>query len=538
MQTNPLSERPPIIEQLRAEGRGLPYRPARRKSRPEPARPSPDDIRRMFTIENGNRWLELARREPEAKMLLGELWHQGELCMLFADTNIGKSILAVQIGESIARGQSIAPFTCQAPPARVLYIDFELSKAQFGLRYSRGEEDYKFSDNFFRAQYNFIPDPPPNVNENELLIAAIEYKVNQAKATVLIIDNITCLRGGTENSAVALALMKSLKALKTEHNLSILVLAHTPKRRNATQPISADDLHGSKLLINFADSAFAIGKSTADTDLCYLKQIKQRNTRQRYGHDNVALCSIQKPGTFLHFEFEGYSPERHHLLTRTAADRQHLANKIAALAADGHSQREISDQLGVGLATVNRLLRYSNPLLTNDVEKAATLCDSLPGEGREGFSQPGIIYEERPAAEYTTTQDIQPALMTNDQKKYPDEKAAAPCDSLPGEGREGFPEPGITYEQGPYGEHTTAQVIQSPPIISHVLTNDQEKPPPHLKLNPDWDRKTSTIDKMLSPELVAQILGTTARDNRIRQKGSDNFNEPNVPANTKTNDGG
>ncbi|MCR8556401.1 AAA family ATPase [Mucilaginibacter sp. BJC16-A38] len=162
----PSSERPSYIEQLRAESRGLPLRPAT-KQRPERARPTPEDAHRLFTIERGNRWLELARREPEAKMLLGELWHWGELCMLFADTNIGKSILAVQIGESIARGQSLAPFACQAPPARVLYIDFELgqslapfacqapparvlyidfelSKTQFGMRYSKGEEDHQF----------------------------------------------------------------------------------------------------------------------------------------------------------------------------------------------------------------------------------------------------------------------------------------------------------------------------------------------------------------------------------------------------------
>jgi hypothetical protein len=354
----PSSERPPFIEQLRAEIRGVPYRPAKRKKRPENVWPGPEDSHRLFTVEKGNRWMELARREPEAKMLLGELWHQNELCMLFADTNIGKSVLAVQIGESIARGQGIADFTCQAPPARVLYIDFELGAAQFGLRYSNGNEDHQFSDNFFRAQYNFILDPPPNVDENDLLIAAIEHKIKLVKATVLIIDNITCLRGGTENSAVALALMKSLKALKTEYKLSILVLAHTPKRRNPTQPISADDLHGSKLLINFADSAFAIGKSTAETDLCYLKQIKQRNTRQRYGADNVCLCRIQKPGAFLHFQFEGYSAEHHHLLTRNAAYRQQIIHKAADLAAAGHSQREISRQLGIGLATVNRILRY------------------------------------------------------------------------------------------------------------------------------------------------------------------------------------
>ncbi len=502
MTTNPYSERPPIIEQLRAEGRGLPYRPARRKTRPEPARPSREDCHRLFTIENGNRWLELARREPEAKMLLGELWHQGELCMLFADTNIGKSVLAVQIGESIARGQTIAPFTCQTPPARVLYIDFELSKTQFGLRYSKDEEDYRFSDNFFRAQYNFLPDPPPNVNENELLIASIEYKVNQAKATVLIIDNITCLRGGTENSAVALALMKSLKALKTDHNLSILVLAHTPKRRNATQPISADDLHGSKLLINFADSAFAIGKSTAEPDLCYLKQIKQRNTRQRYGHDNVALCRIQKPGTFLHFEFEGYSPERYHLLTRTAADRRQLAHEVAALSAAGHSQREISRQLGIALGTVNLLLRR-----VDEFADGETCANSL------------------------MTNDV----MTNDQKNCPDEKAAAPCDSLPGEDMKQYPEPEITYEVRPDGEHTAAQYLQysepettyevrpdgeppaaqaikPPPMTNDVMTNDKKAIP-----KPYWGMKTSVIDMALTPELLDHILQTNALENSIRK---------------------
>src|SRR5258708_4366104 len=126
MPTNPPPSRPFYIEQLRAETRGLPYRPAKRKKRPEFELPSPEDSHRQLTLEKGNRWMELFRREPRAKMLFGELWHQGELCMLFADSNIGKSVLAVQIGESIARGRSIAPFPSQAPPARVLYIDFEL----------------------------------------------------------------------------------------------------------------------------------------------------------------------------------------------------------------------------------------------------------------------------------------------------------------------------------------------------------------------------------------------------------------------------
>jgi predicted XRE-type DNA-binding protein len=224
------------------------------------------------------------------------------------------------------------------------------------MRYTDAGDDYIFSDNFFRAQYNFINDAPANVDENELLIAAIEYKIKLVQATVVIIDNITCLRGGTENAAVALSLMKNLKALKNDHKLSILVLAHTPKRRKATQPITADDLHGSKLLINFADSAFAISKSNADKDLCYLKQIKQRNTRQRYGDDNVCRCRIHKPGNFLHFKFEGNSPEHNHLVSAPVATRQQLTDKIAALAAGGVTQRDISEALNIPLASVNRLI--------------------------------------------------------------------------------------------------------------------------------------------------------------------------------------
>ncbi|OIQ64578.1 hypothetical protein GALL_538700 [mine drainage metagenome] len=209
---------------------------------------------------------------------------------------------------------------------------------------------------------------------------AISAEVSKTKANVLIIDNVTYAGNGTQNANAALSLMKALKALKIKFGLSILVLAHTPKR-NACKPLTVNDLQGSKMLINFADSAFAIGKSTAETSLCYLKQIKQRNTAQRHGPANVCLCRIQKPGAFLHFQFEGYSAEHQHLLSRSAASRQDFARTIAELSAAGLSQREISRQLGIGLATVNRLLRYAdvqmcgyadeeesaNTVMTNDV---------------------------------------------------------------------------------------------------------------------------------------------------------------------------
>lgn len=357
MSQNHSADRPPYIEQLRAEARGYPLRPAKR-TKPDAPAPDPDDCRYLFTVFTGNRWMELGEREPESKMLFGEFWHQGELCILFADTNAGKSVLAVQIGNSIALGKPIAPFALRTKPSRVLYIDFELTTIQFYQRYAHPQGNYNFTDNFLRAQLNPDTDIPGNYSSyDQFILTGLEYRIKQAKATVLIIDNITCLRGGTENAAVALSLMQNLKALKADLNLSILVLAHTPKRRNPGSPLSADDLHGSKLLINFADSAFSICTSSTDPKLRYLKQIKQRSTAQVYGDDNVCLCRIQKHGNFLQFRFEGNSPERPHLRTRNQLNRELLTQKVAELSTKGLSQRQISRELHIALGLVNKLMR-------------------------------------------------------------------------------------------------------------------------------------------------------------------------------------
>jgi hypothetical protein len=355
------SGRPPFIEQLRAEARGIPYRPAKRKKNWAAATPDPDTARSLFTVCTGNRWMELGSREPEAKMLFGEFWYQHELCFLFANTNTGKSILAVQIANAISRGSKAGPFPCTAAAAKVLYADFELSNLQFHRRYSSRATHYNFNDNFFRAQFNPATDLAGNLGvdsfqNDELLLAGLEYRIGQLKATVLIIDNISCLGGGTGNAAGTLRIMNRLNALRTEYKLSILVLAHTPKRRNPKEPLSANDLHGSKLLMNLADSAFTIGVSNTDNSLRYLKQIKQRSTQQVYGDDKVCLCRIKTRRHFLQFGFEGHSAEGPHLLSRTQARREQFAEQIVQLSADGKSQRQISRQLNIGVSTVNKLL--------------------------------------------------------------------------------------------------------------------------------------------------------------------------------------
>lgn len=285
----------------------------------------------LFTVKTASRWIEQAKTRPIPQMLFGEFWFEGELCILFADTNLGKSILAVQIGNSISRGEQIRGFKLEAPQQPILYFDFELSDKQFENRYSKEfENHYSFHDNFLRVEVNPDADVPESQPFEDYLNYSLERSITETGAKVLIIDNLTYLKNETEKAKDALPLMKHLKALKSKYGLSILALAHTPKR-DLSKPITRNDLQGSKMLINFCDSSFSIGESHADKSVRYLKQIKQRNTEQIYDAENVCVCQIDKPLNFLQFEFMQFGTEREHLKAITENERTEIETSVKDL---------------------------------------------------------------------------------------------------------------------------------------------------------------------------------------------------------------
>ncbi len=321
-----------------------------------------ENIPNLFLVKSANEWLEEAKKRPIPKMLFGELWFEGEICILFSDTNLGKSILAVQIAESIAKGKQIEFFKLTAPSQKVLYFDFELSDKQFELRCSveQGEyfgNHYEFSENFYRAEINPDGDIPERFESFEdYLIFSPQLKIAETEATIIIIDNLTYLRDETEKAKNALPLMKQLKQLKSRFGLSILVLAHTPKR-DLSKRITRNDLAGSKMLINFCDSSFTIGESHLDKNIRYIKQIKVRNTDFIYDTDNVCVCQIQKAENFLEFYFLAFGHEIDHLKHLDEEYREKLITKVKELSESGKSQREIAAELQISLGAVNKYLR-------------------------------------------------------------------------------------------------------------------------------------------------------------------------------------
>ena len=316
----------------------------------------------LFTVKTASRWIEQAKIRHIPKMLFSELWLEGELCILFADTNLGKSILAVQIGNSISKGEQIRGFKLETQKQPILYFDFELGDKQFENRYSiKFEQHYNFDDNFIRVEINPDAFAPDNISNENYLNHSLERSITETGAKVLIIDNLTYLKNETEKAKDALPLMKHLKALKNKYGLSILALAHTPKR-DLSKPITRNDLQGSKMLINFCDSSFSIGESNTDKSLRYIKQIKQRNTEQIYDAENVCVCQIDKPVNFLLFEFVNFGKEWEHLKQHTEKDKENLNEKVSELKQQGRSLREIGAELSISHMKVSRILKDCNTL--------------------------------------------------------------------------------------------------------------------------------------------------------------------------------
>ena len=282
----------------------------------------------LLEVKTANKWIEQASRRPIPRMLFSEFWFEQELCILFADTNVGKTILAVQIADSISRGQSIPGFKLETKAQKVIYCDFELNDKQFQSRYSRNYEyPYQFSDNFLRVEINPDADFPEDASFEFALSNAIERVITDNGAKIVIIDNITYLRHENERAKDALPLMKHLKRLKSKYNLSLLVLAHTPKR-DLTKPLTRNDLQGSKVLMNFCDSSFAIGESSSDSSFRYIKMIKVRSTEHIYDSYNIMVCQITKPDNFLHFNFLHLDSEYKHLKMVTERDREILEEEV------------------------------------------------------------------------------------------------------------------------------------------------------------------------------------------------------------------
>lgn len=251
--------------------------------------------------------IDEARKQPPLKRLCSSLIYENDLCMIFSDTNVGKTLLAMDIAAMIASGEDIEPFHCDAKPQKVLYIDCEMSSGQLFHRY----ENRIFHENLIRATLSDTIDPSM---AQGLAVDAIDQYCGETGCRVVFVDNITAL-GSTVDVEDATDIMLSLKTLTKKH-ITVVVIAHTPKIET-NQPLVKESMGGAKVLANLCDSIIGIAKTRQGYR--YVKQLKTRMVKDTTDSDELDFFSIQND-PYLHFQYEGRDTEQRLLFSKQKHD--------------------------------------------------------------------------------------------------------------------------------------------------------------------------------------------------------------------------
>jgi len=301
----------------------------------------------ILRIRSGNRRMTDAQSQPIPEDLYHGLMYSGEMTILFADTGIGKSIFAFQIAVEIAnKGHD------------VLYVDLELSDKQFEARYSDNfQNPFKFPDNIHFADISLDTSIPAGWTYEDYFIESLINEINKTGVKTIIIDNMTkIVSTDTDKANTAKPLMDRLVALKREYGLTLLLLEHT-RKTDMHRPLFINDLQGSKMKVNFADSVFSIGRSSKGVDIRYIKQLKCRSTEVIYHTENVIVYQVKKENSFLHFDFIGYDSEYEHLKLPDENTLSERNTEILKMKKEGYSNIEIGRHFNISEGAVRKILK-------------------------------------------------------------------------------------------------------------------------------------------------------------------------------------
>lgn len=343
-----------------------PYKEQRERARAELAGLYRADT--MLLTRPARDWrLPVRDRKVYSEELFGPLWRVGEVALLVGPRGVGKSILAVQIAESIARGRPLLgtrtllsatnatrPKESRRPAEKVLYVDMQRSEAQWAGRYTlpspilgKSPRRYRFSRDLLRAGIDLHLADHDAYRKDPHTYAqfAIGREIAGSGARIVIVDDI--LLGGA-NSASPSGLVRTMQTMRywaMYHEISILVVASAKQCRRPA-PVALADIAGSRQIAELADSVFALAPSTFGPQYRYVKLLASKSSPSYEGGVRLQPGGgslVAHPDEVLAFQFGGLSSPRESagasspLIHHSSFDIHHSEGPFLAFQFLGHT---------------------------------------------------------------------------------------------------------------------------------------------------------------------------------------------------------
>lgn len=224
-------------------------------------------VSQHITFLNGRQLLNF-REEPRDEIIHG-LSH-GDIGILVASTDVGKSTLLRNMLVNLSIGKSFEPLVLSERPRKVALIDFEDSAVVLGsdLRTITSQltesEKATFDENFISASYPTTELGTRLSLTNYDHIALIIESLRTFQPDVIIIETISTafeITNENDNSEVINRVMKPLGELARKLNSAVIVSHHVGKAR-LEGGLSREATHRGRGASAFADQSKAVWNLT------------------------------------------------------------------------------------------------------------------------------------------------------------------------------------------------------------------------------------------------------------------------------------
>lgn len=275
----------------------------------------------------------LALKIPPRQMLLGPVLPMQGIAMLFGPRGCGKTHVAVGMALAVATGSPFLRWNAPTPK-RVLYIDGEMPAGALQERLEAAKAKLL---NPGLAERNFEILAADTYRDGLPDLSCAEGR--EAFAPILngfdlvIADNISTLcRTGKENEAESWGELQGWALSQRRAGRSVLFLHHAGKGGEQRGTSRREDVMDTVMKLSLPQDY------TAPEGARFI--VEYTKARGFAGEDAEPFEAWLRDGAWTVRD------------ATSARDEQ-----IAALKAEGHSQRDIAAEVGCGVATVNRVLK-------------------------------------------------------------------------------------------------------------------------------------------------------------------------------------
>lgn len=276
---------------------------------------------------------------PHREMILNPILPAQGLVMLYAPRGIGKTHVALWMAYTIACGDTMFgnKWQCEKP-YKVLFVDGEMPASTLQMRLSNiiasSEKELEDEDNLkiITPDYQELGIPDLSTLSGQEWLEPHLEGIN-----LVILDNLSALcRSGRENESESWNPLQDWLLKLRRKGLSVLFVHHAGKGGNQRGTSKKEDILDTVIVLRKPNDYDP--KAGARFEVHYEK------ARGFYGDEASP--------------FEAWLKEEQGKMTWQVQEIETLQlNSLIDLYKDGLKQREIAQELGLGLGTVNRWIR-------------------------------------------------------------------------------------------------------------------------------------------------------------------------------------